>query len=268
MASPSDLFIRNWSVAIGPDGGQGRKWEGLRTTFRIEKSGSSTPNKVEVAIYNLSADSRSFIKKGHIVQVSGGYGQAVKLLGQGEIALPNHAKEGADWVTRLEADDGGKALRTTLSESFGPKTTESAIIRAIAKKLGVKLGKLQGLSDSAVGRGRQLSGPAKHELDALCKSRGLRWSIQDGVLQVLPIGEPLNGEAVLLSPSTGLVGSPELTAKGVKVTSLLQGGINPGHLIKVESLLVTGEYVAEKVTIEGDSHGDAWYTHIEALKRS
>lgn len=262
-----ELFQRRWSLTVGPDGGEGRKWTDLKTTFKVEKTGSSTPNKVEVAIYNLSPDSRGFVeKKGNVLILEAGYKAEIKLLGTGDVRLVTHAKEGPDWVTKFECDDGGKAHRTIVHESFGKDTSEADVVNHLAKKLGVKLGKLQGLSDAKFGKGRQLTGPARAQLDALCKSRGLRWSIQDGVLQILPAGSDTGADAILLNDAHGLVGSPEKTEAGIKVTSLLRGGINPGQLVKVESRQVTGFFVAEKVTHEGDSSGGSWYTQVEALR--
>lgn len=261
--------MRSWSITIGPDGGQGRKWTDLDIEFKVEKSGSSTPNKIGITIYNLSADSRGWCeKKGNGVILEAGYvDSGVKLLASAEIQTVTHDKDGPDWVTKICAADGQKAHKTIMHESFGPKTKESAVIKAIAKKMGVKLGNLKGLSDEEFAQGRQLSGAARFELDALCSSRGLRWSIQDGAIQILPIGSPTDADVILLSPASGLIGSPEKTEKGVKITSLLRGNLNPAQLVKLESRSLTGFYVAEKVTHEGDSSGGNWYTQIDAIAR-
>jgi hypothetical protein len=265
------LFDRRWAVTIGPPGQAGRKWDNLRVSFSIEKTGDATPNALDLAIYNLSADSRAWIaKKGMAVMVDAGYADpGAKLLYSGTLERVSHSKEGPDWVSRIESADGVAAHRSIiLAESFGPGTTEASIVRAVADKLGVTVGELKGLSDTKFGQGRQLTGPAGRELDALCRSRGLRWSIQDGVLQILPLAQALNLEAVVLSAETGLVGSPDKTERGVKMVSLLQGGINPGRLIKLESRNIKGLYIAEKVTHSGDSHGRDWYTTIEAFLAS
>lgn len=267
MTDSIELFGRRCEVVIGPPGQQGKKWTDLRVTFSVEKGASPTPNKVELALYNLSRASRDYIRAGMVVEVYAGYETEFGLIASGDIAkgFPVHSREGENWVTRIEAADGGRAWGTVLHESFGPKTRESEIVRALAERLGVKLGKIEGLSDIQVGKGRQLTGPARNELESLCRSRGLRWSIQDGVLHILPRGTPTNaGSAILLNASSGLIGSPERTESGCDVTTLLRGWVNPKTLIRVESKVLTGNFIAERVTHSGDTHGTDWYTKIEA----
>jgi hypothetical protein len=102
------------------------------------------------------------------------------------------------------------------------------------------------------------SDKARIVLDKLMAKIGYRWSIQQGVLEITPIDEPLQSspEAVLLSVDTGMIGSPVLierqdtdddpTAKpkakerkeriiGVRVTSLMNALIKPGHLMQIEA---------------------------------
>lgn len=270
MAS-NDLFGRLWRVTIGPVGGQGRSWDSLRTSFKVEKNGDASPNTADVTLYNLSADSRAFIKKGMALRIEAGYvGTGMKLLFTGAIQLPDSEKTGPDWQTRIQAGDGVREYRySVLSESFGPDTSESSVLQAIAKKMGLTLGTLEGIGDEKYAQGRHLSGPARGYLDAMCRSRGLRWSIQDGVLQVLPAAGALGTSAVLLSPATGLVGSPKRLANGgYEATSLLQGGVNPGRLVKLESEAAKGVFVTEHVVHAGDSHGAEWRSTLELLPAS
>lgn len=279
MASSDLLFGRRWRVAIGPDGGTGKEWSDLRVAFKVEKTGDASPNKLDLSISNLSAASRAFIAKKQIVRLEAGYeSPGPKLLFTGSIELVDSRHEGADWVTRIESGDGVRAYRGTyLTESFGPKTTEEAVIQAIAGKMGVTLGQLKLHPKPKKGvktpkhlfnHGRALTGPARAALDTLCRSRGLRWSIQDGVLQVLPYREALDTTAVVVSPSTGLIGSPQATETGLKLNMLLLGGVNPGRVLQLDTRAFKGLYIAEKVEHQGDSHGGDWYTTIEAFKLS
>jgi hypothetical protein len=273
-----ELFGRVWRVTIGPPGQTGRSWDDMRIRFRIHKTGDSTPNKLDLAIFNLAKDSRHYIENGgkkYAVRVEAGYKGDMPLLFTGRLELADsdnrsrHASshQGADWTTSVEGRDGVREYRATvLSKSFGPKTSEETILHEIANAMGVDVGKLpKGLSKNQYNHGRSLSGPATYELDALCRTRGLRWSIQDGVLQVLPIGEALDPTAFVISPATGLIGSPVRTERGVRLRSLLRGGINPGRLVKVEAEDLKGTYVAEDVVHQGDSHENDWYTDIEAI---
>jgi len=72
-----------------------------------------------------------------------------------------------------------------------------------------------------------------------------------------------------LSPSSGLIGSPEFGAaeknKGpvVKFKSLLDGRIKPGGRVKLNSLRYTGEVRVTKLSHSGDTAGGDWYTACE-----
>jgi hypothetical protein len=50
----------------------------------------------------------------------------------------------------------------------------------------------------------------------------------------------------------------------LKVKSLLQGSIRPGKRIAVESAMISGFFKCEKVTHNGDTWGNEWYTTVEA----
>lgn len=280
----TNLFNRQWRVTIGKAGDKGRVWTGLRTLFRVWKNGDATPNKMELDISNLSADSRHYIEsagKDWAVILEAGYGQDdksadFKLLFTGRLELGtsikrgqhNHHKQGADWVTKIEGRDGVRAYRSIiLSKSFGAGVSDRTVLDHIAKAMGVTIGKLdKSFGKTKFNHGRQLSGAAKNEMDNLCRSRGVRWSIQDGVLNILPYGGSVDSTAIVIGPSTGLVGSPERTEKGVKVLTLLRGGVNPGSLIQIDSADLKGNYVAEMIHHRGDSHDLEWYTEIECIK--
>jgi hypothetical protein len=147
------------------------------------------------------------------------------------------------------------------------------VLRALAESLGVGLGNsaaalldpktLRGGSSEFVS-GTTVSGFAAEELTTLLRSVGMEWSIQDSELQLVGIGQPMPGEAVVLSPSTGLVGSPEPGQKGVvRCTTLLIPGLQPGGAIQIESEEVRGLFRIERADYVGDKSGPDWYAHLE-----
>jgi hypothetical protein len=276
MASEA-LFSRKYKLTVGPASGTGKEWDGLRIMFKVHKTASSTPNKLEVDIYNLSASSRHFIEgkgKDWAVVLEAGYVAGIKTIFSGRLELAssnkrgrhNHHHQGPDWVTKVKGFDGIRENLVVLSKSFGPKTSESAVINEIAREMGSTVGTIKGLDKHKnYAHGRQISGSASAELDSICRTHNCRWSIQDGVLHILPYGEALDSTAFLLTPSTGLVGSPELTERGVKVTSLLLGGINPGKLVQLKTADVNGLYIVETLVHRGDTHYQDWYTEMECF---
>ena len=122
-------------------------------------------------------------------------------------------------------------------------------------------------------KGTVLSGNASRELTDLCRSVGAEWSVQNGAVQLLQIGEPLAGKAVELGPDSGLVGSPTIDNKDakkgsiVKATCLLIPDLVPGRKVTFKSVArLEGGFRIEEVTYRGDTSGRDWYAEIECKR--
>jgi hypothetical protein len=117
--------------------------------------------------------------------------------------------------------------------------------------------------------GAVIKGLAADHMTDLMRSAGLEWSIQDGQLQVLNVGQPLAGQAILISESSGMVGSPSVDTKGVLAfTTLMIPGIKPGIPVSVqtETPNTSGGYRIISVEYKGDTMGQEWYCVCEAQK--
>ena len=84
------------------------------------------------------------------------------------------------------------------------------------------------------------------------------------MLQVLPRGRALQRSAVVLSPSTGLVGSPKI-GKGrvASAVAIIQPDLQPGRLVDLRASTVSGVYRIEEVEFEGETHGTPWYANLQ-----
>jgi hypothetical protein len=89
---------------------------------------------------------------------------------------------------------------------------------------------------------------------------------------LLPDGGFTAEEAVLLTPATGLIGSPEHgtpdkkhAASVLKARSLLQPAIKPCKRVVIRSQSISGTFCVQKVTHHGDTAGGDWYSDLEAL---
>lgn len=147
------------------------------------------------------------------------------------------------------------------------------IVKELADSLGVGIGNaIEKAKDGKftdaikeIKNGLVLNGKSSAKLTALLSAANLEWSIQDGQLQVVERGKALKLDPVVLSPSTGLIGSPDRGEKGrVEVVSLLQPTIIPGRRIRIQSQYVNGDYRAEVVEHDGDTRGQAFETRVEA----
>lgn len=284
MADTPALFGRRCRVIVGrpqvdtrvlaPDAVE---VEGLRVQFKVTKTGTKEPNTAEVSVWNLSPETRAAVQmKGAKLIVVAGYTETFRQVFSGDVRTVDHVRDGAHWVTKFQAGDGERAFRhARVSEAFAPGVAALDVARRLAVLLGLDPGNLTGeVAVTAVTftQGYSARGKVSGELSRLLGALGLEWSIQDGRLQVLAPGEAVPGEtAIELSPSSGLIGSPEhgspdATGKpGVlKVKSLLQPDLRPGCRFSLVSDAATGGYRAGRVDHAGDTAGGEWYSTVEA----
>jgi len=259
-----DLFGRVVRVEVGLAGQPGRAWEGLRVGFSVKRGVGRTPNKAEVSVYNLTRDSsRACQEAGAIVRLLAGYGAPSEIF-TGAIDRAVRNESGVDAETRIEAADGGRAFRSGwISKTFAAGTDTDQILRELAAAAGVSLGHVGTLPTVRVTSGLTLCGPVRDCLDTLARTVGAEWSLQDGELQLLSPTGTTPEDAVILSPDTGLVGSPVQTKEGVELVALLQPTIRPGRRFLLQSRDFRGVYRARDVEHVGDSGWETdFYTRI------
>lgn len=278
------LFKRIWRVRVDT-----LQFTGLSISFEVEKSTKREPNKCTLRVFNLTQDHRRQLEslsvrrgRGRIrVELEAGYldetsfdaSAGLGLIFRGDLRHASSVHDGPDWVTEIEGEDGGRSvLWARVNRPFPPGTTVETVVRACAQAMGVGLGNLSELTANArlegggntFTSGTVLSGPAAEELEHLLRSMGLRYSIQNGVLQILRRGRPLQTTAVNLSPDTGLIDSPVVNADGtVSATSLLIPDIYPGRKVQFNTVDLSGTYRVEKAKYQGESSGGPWYVHME-----
>jgi hypothetical protein len=202
----------------------------------------------------------------------GATSNALPLIFGGDVREIWTTREGTDWVTTLTAGDGDTANTKRVNKSFGPGTPLRFAIEQVCSELGLGLGQLPKEIASAAlwDGGRQfpsgivLSGHGFTQLTRLLTTAGYRWTVQDGEIVVVKRGSSF-GTAVLLTPKTGLVGSPTPANDGrVSATSLLQPDLVPGRQVEFRAEHVTGHYLVETAAYVGERASQDWYVEIEA----
>lgn len=267
MTSP--FFDRSYSLRIGPSGLPGREWTDLRVTFSVERSTGGKPNKAKVELTNPDKVSMRIIQAtGAKLILHAGYGPFPSLIFDGDISPRGVVveKTGPDRVVSIEAGDGEFAWATARFDYHFVGGSNQAILARLLSVTGWGLAPGDPLPPVVYSNGVSFFGPARKAIKTLAEDAGVEFSIQDGnVLFLLP-GSTTKDGVVVLSPETGLIGSPKVSKKGLNVESLLNPGIRPGRLLSVVSETATGFYRARKVTHAGDSEGSEWTTSCECTE--
>lgn len=277
------LFGRRCAVQV-----EDQAFEDLRVSFSVLRTLRAVPAQAEVVLYNLSRDLRSRLQEAAARRPNGGRGRVrVRLLAgyaetgvaqiyAGDLRELKVETQGADIAARISAGDGLSSLSTRgAARSFAAGTPLIDVLRRAVEDSGLDAGNALAQAREAL-RGRTLGdgglaldGDPARAIDAVTRAGGLEWSVQDGQVQVLAPDRALAGVAVLLSPSTGLVGEPtEDQRKHLKCTALLNPDIAPGRLVRVTSRDLSGNYRVQDVRYVGDTHGQPWYCEIEGRRLS
>lgn len=250
----------------------------LAMAFKVEKTLLAKPNKAELQIWNLNPDHRKALEqlKKAPVSIIAGYKDAASLLFIGDLQDVRTEIDGPDRITKLQSGDGATAIqKARIAISVQKGTTSDLVLKQAASALGVGEGNLSqavaairasGFA-SVFSSGTVAHGSAARVMTGVCRSLNLTWSIHNGKLQILPRAKALEGEAILLNRSTGMIGSPTVDNKGVmKVVSLMAPDIFPGRKLVLEAEGLKGNYRIEKTIHEGETHGPNWYVSIEAKR--
>lgn len=301
----SDQWIRKAQLLIG-DGKTFIDLSELRFRFQTENSDTQTPNTLYLRVYNLSKQTAAKIGGEYstiIVQAgyqTGKYGAIFfGSIKQVEVGKERNVDSYVDiWAADGDIWYNGALLNKTLAAGASQQDILNAIVSATAPGgVQIKLATdAPGIVGAAVGvknalsRGKVLFGLARDYARDWATQNGMRWSIQNGELVVVPITGYRPGEAVVLSSTTGLIGVPVATHGGVNVRALLNPLIRIGCLVQIEQgdinhityqqfglssssaalpaatpTTSAGFYRVMQAEFVGDTRGNEWYVDMICL---
>ncbi len=271
------LFGRSVVVDVGPEGGPGRRLEGLDVDFRVAMSRSSGPNEATIRIFNPAPGTVDALQgAAAVVRLQVGYddeNEATRtiFLGtpnrKGGIELDNGPP---DRILTISAKDGGRAFDLArLNVAFATSTSARQVFDEIADALGLAEGEIDLDADVEFPRGVSLIGPAKHRLDEFASSMGREWFVRDQALYVVEPGAETGEAGVVFSAEAGnLIGSPKPVEEGLEITGLIAPSLRPGKSYRVESAGYVGDYIADEVLFEGSSgFAGAFYVRVTGRPR-
>lgn len=236
MSTPSLQWKRVAQVVIG-SGGNGLLVQSLRIDFEITKHVEATPNEGVIKIYNLLPDNENKIKNEYDeVLVNAGYQDSVRLIFRGNIKHVFRYRKGNDYITEIEAADGDADYRRAfMNEALAAGTTVNQLVDRAVSSFGTTIkGHVQVTNHKHI-RGIVVSGNTRDVLTNVARKSGANWSIQDGQLHIVKVDSVLPDEAIVVNIHTGLLTTPEVSDKGIKVKCLLNPQIRVNGTIKLDN---------------------------------
>lgn len=112
-------------------------------------------------------------------------------------------------------------------------------------------------------------GTALAQVRACARAAGIYYAIDRGTLAIWPKNGARQGDAVLISPDTGMVGYPSFASNGLTLTTLFNPAIKPGGVVQVDSSLqvARGQWTVLQVqhSLQSETPNGQWFTQILAV---
>lgn len=221
----------------------GRDLSQLQFSFFVRASDVDTPNTLVVKIYNLSSQTEAEITSQYTqISLAVGYeGTPLSVIFVGTIKAFRKGKESSvDKFLEISAADGDIGYSYGfLSATLASGAMQSQVAKVAAYHMQVELDKT-GLTLIETGglvypRGKVLFGLARAKLGDVASTLNARWSIQSGIVKIVPVTSYLPGTVVVLNSETGMIGIPESTDNGVEVECLLNPLLQVGYRVQIDS---------------------------------
>lgn len=243
-------------------------------------SGVSTPSPALAALLSARPPIPVRLDAGYATEDFG-------LIFRGLAVTISNVREGSDWVTKIDAADGhqlkdakvritskkGQSMREMLEQSIRASIPTMDSLKVKVKKAADDLRSGKSFSDVLIGTASGLV--VNDTMDKAIEKLGggeVEASVQDGELELFPLGGSSAEEAVLLTPDSGLLGSPEFihdekhpTASMLRVKSLLIPAYRIRGRVVVQSREVNATIKLRKIVHTGDTHGGDYVSEIEGV---
>lgn len=256
--------------------GEMRVFEGLAMTARGSKFGSETQNTCDIEILNLSRDVRNYIltetspfnanrTPKRVIVEAGRVSTGTSRLFIGDI-VSSSPSQPPDIGLSLKAQTGAFKKGELVARSGKAKEKLSTIAQGVADDIEASL-EFEA-SDKFIAN-FSFSGAALRQIGALADAGGVDVFQDDETLVVKDRGKPRQNRVKIVNSGTGMIGVPEATERGIKVTTLYDLETDLGGRMDLTSELnpsLDGSYTIYKVDFDLASRAEPWYYTIEASR--
>jgi hypothetical protein len=261
---------RKVQIIVGPPGASGLSFTEEDIAGTVKSYKGSKPNEASVTIHNLSEQTIAQLEApNQVMQVLAGE------TALGSLFLGSIARRGVvtrnnlpDRTTTISAKDGRRVYRDTqVSRSYPPNTPVATVVQdlvALATAQGLSLSPSNVYPTDVFPAGWAFQGRWRQALTEILAPRGYYWTIQSRVLYVLTEASTAPGNVPLISPETGLIGSPVRTDKGCSFVSVLNPGIVVGRGAQIKSQFFNGLYRVVNLAHAFSRDGLTWKTSGQA----
>ena len=275
----------------------------LRCVFKTKAVLGTIAQTCTLVVYNMNAATeKEIIEEGFQIAIYGGYdeGQYGQIYIGDIVQIYRNRENGIDYRLEIIAIAGAKEycsnfVKSALAAGSTPREQVNQIAKSADRKISV--GEVsEELQEKPLPRGKVLFGtPAKYLRDICMWNDANFWSGSDGKLVLKTVEQVIPEDQVLvLTPTTGLVGTPAYSDDGIHIKMLLDPRVVLQSMIKIDNEIIQrqaiqinadgkqnsnavnqnmifdkdGEYQVFSVEHSGDTYGDEWTTSVIAAGRN
>lgn len=310
QAPNGSLWIRKYRILVSDaQDNEALNISNLHCTFEVHKKRGRGGMYAICRIYNLTANTEDkLVMEGDRLIIEAGYqayateeatgenGEKSTIttdlqygkIFDGKIIWPSRTQESnTDYVLTLMAIDGDEPLNLNfISKTVNRGLNSRKIIETVSNDSEVKTpvnSLSDGLSEQRLPRAKTFFGAPYRYISDVCRGNAASFYIEDGVLNVVRLQDVNKDEAIVVTPKTGLIGTPQQMQFGVSFRLLLNPRIHLYSMIKIKGVQVNeasvtpGQqqapldddwvYQVMELTHIGDTRGNQWYTEIQGISR-
>lgn len=258
------------------DGSNTRIIEGLATSVNITKNGLPEKSTADVTISNLAMkdmERLTFLafrplqsRKNKIMIEAGNLGEELSLAFKGDItsAYPDFSSA-PDVQMHIEAMTAGWSLQVAESPTSVDGEAEVAkLISQFATDAGFSF---VNNNITASVKNTTYTGSPVQKAQQCANEVGIELIMDDDTWTIQQWGTP-RGDAVLLTPETGLIGYPSFTQDGISCKSFYNPHLSLGGQVKVESIVprATGYWKITSLSHSLTAYKDGeWSSTLDAM---
>ena len=281
-------WLRDYRIIAGPAGGTGFEigeatdGRALHVAFNIEKTDGSASNECKLQIWNLSKEHNAMLKAEKcVVEIRAGYSGNIYPVYKGTVTDATEQLDGGDLMIECELVELLGEYSHISSVSLTGEIVCQQVVDLFLQEMGIpsviysdQAKKI--LTETKYDNGYSYVGKSKVGLTGVLDKCGLKWSSQNGVVQIHLPNEPITTQAYLLDATSGLIDIPKKIKikqdkqeiSGYEINYFMNGAIGVNDLINVKSKDLDGTFRIYKLNIVGDNYDGDWICTAQILEVS
>nr|DAH84757.1 MAG TPA: tail protein [Caudoviricetes sp.] len=269
----TDISLASGQFSIG--GGNTAALRGLRTSCIIEVNGGFSQSNMQMAIYGLPLSLMNQLSNvgknlnksllNTITVQAGDDEMGMHLVFQGQIySAFVDARAMPEVAFRIQAVPGGfDKVKPATPMSFKGSGNVSQMMSQIAGQMGLAF------EDNGVNvklANPYYAGTPFQQAASIARDAGIEWIIDRGTLAISPPGKSRQGDAVLISPQTGLVGYPMFNEAVVICQALFNPAFKMGGQVEIRSDLTAanGKWITNQLVhyLDAEVPKGKWFSLV------